>query len=69
MAKELDLKSSLIAGAAGGILLLLIVWMYDAILSDPESPLMAHAHIVMWFFFGAVVGFSVQTAERFTGAS
>lgn len=67
--KELDLKSSLLAGAAGGLLLLGIVWLYDQILSDPSDPLMPHAHLGLWFLMGAIVGLSVQTAERFTGAS
>jgi hypothetical protein len=67
--KELDLKSSLFAGAAGGILLVLIVYMYDKLLGDPSDPVENHISLLMIAFMGAVVGFSVQTAERFTGAS
>lgn len=67
--RDFDWKSSLVAGAAGGILLVLIVWLYDKTLSDPSDPLMPHAHLALWAFMGAVVGFSVQSAERLTGAS
>ena len=67
--RALDWKSSLFAGVAGGILLLGIVWIYDQLLSDPSDPLMPHAHLGLWFLVGGIVGFSVQSAERLTGAS
>lgn len=67
--REFDWKSSIIAAFAGGILLIGIVWLYDQILSDPADPLMPHAHIALWGIMGAIVGASVQSAERITGAS
>lgn len=67
--REFDWKSSLLAALAGGVLLIGIVWLYDQILGDPADPLMPHAHVALWGFMGAVVGFSVQAAERITGAS
>lgn len=67
--KSLDLKSSLVAAFAGGLLLLILVWAYDQIFSDPSDPLMPHAHMGLWFLLGAVVGLGTQTGERLTGVS
>lgn len=69
MGERFDAKSSLIAAAAGGILLVLVVWLYDKLLGDPSDPLENHVSMLMIGFMGAVVGFSVQTAERLTGVS
>lgn len=67
--KNLDWKSSVLAAFAGGILLVMIVWLYDQTLGDPNDPLESHVHLALIAFMGAIVGFSVQAAERISGES
>lgn len=67
--KHLDAKSSIIAAMAGGLLLLVLVWLYDQVLSEPGDSLMSHAHLGLWFLLGAIVGLGTQTGERLSGAS
>ena len=67
--KSLDWQSAVIAAGAGGILLIIVVWLYDQVLSDPADPLLPHAHIALWGLMGALIGLSTQTIERVTGAS
>jgi hypothetical protein len=66
MSKQLDIKSSFVAGIAGGILLWLVVKAFDAINSDTLYPAVPPS---VWLLMGFIVGFSVQVTERFTGAS
>jgi hypothetical protein len=64
--KSLDAKSSIIAGLAGAILLVIVVNLWDKIENDNVSD---SASSLVFALFGFIVGFSVQAAERFTGAS
>jgi predicted Co/Zn/Cd cation transporter (cation efflux family) len=66
--KRLDIKSSLLAGVAGAILLYLMVQLIDYIESN-NPPWLASATVQQWLMVGFIVGFSVQSAERLTGAS
>jgi hypothetical protein len=64
--RKLDIKSSLVAGLAGAILLVLIVQLWDAIENDTLSQCTSSG---VFALLGFIVGFSVQAAERLTGTS
>lgn len=66
--RAIDLKSSGIAGLAGAILLIVVVQMFDYI-EKQQPPLYNAVPLTVWALLGFIVGFSVQTAERLTGAS
>lgn len=66
--KKIDIKSSLIAGLAGAILIVLMVQLFDY-LENTQPAWYATASVGQWALLGFIVGFSVQTAERLTGAS
>lgn len=67
--KKLDWQSAILAAGAGGLLLIIAIWLYDQVLSDPSDPLMPHAHLALWGILGAFVGLTVQSAERLSGVS
>lgn len=66
--RAIDLKSSGVAGLSGAILLIVVVHMFDYI--EKQQPSLYNAvPLTVWALLGFIVGFSVQTAERLTGAS
>lgn len=66
--KHLDAKSSLVAGFVGAIAVLLMVQLFDYVENDQPALYQATTPTV-WLVLGFLVGFSVQAAERLTGAS
>ena len=65
---QLDAKSSLLAGLAGGIALIVIVQVFDYV-DNTMPPLYANRPTLQWALMGFILGFAVQVAERWSGAS